>query len=195
MTAAALHSILANPRVEKRYLLDVTIWSGDKQNPVKKAQGRCLNEVCIEKIGRQMLHLGVKAEDTHLTTYEADGLIVSTPKGSTAYNLSAGGPLISPESQVISLAPICAHTTTNSPLVFADNRTLKFALPLDQEQAEVCLNNLPLMRITQEHWVEGKIHPQPIQLWFGHDNNFYLRLKEYRGWNKNNIQIPAFEKS
>ena len=70
----------------------------------------------------------------YVTTYRADGLIIATPTGSTAYNLSAGGPIIYPSVGAVSIAPICPHTLTNRPLVLPDTKKIELELKTrDQE--------------------------------------------------------------
>lgn len=81
-----------------------------------------LNEIAIlrSKTGR-MVDLESFVDGNFLTHYHADGLLVATPSGSTAYSLSAGGPVISPESRVLCLTPICPHSLMNRSLVLSDN--------------------------------------------------------------------------
>jgi NAD+ kinase len=83
-----------------------------------------LNDVVINKSAlARMLELRLAIDRTVVTTYRADGLIASTPTGSTAYSLSAGGPIIHPDMEALLIAPICPHTLTMRPLVVpADSR-------------------------------------------------------------------------
>ncbi|MCI6232963.1 MAG: NAD(+)/NADH kinase [Selenomonas sp.] len=81
-----------------------------------------INDVVVTKGGvARMLHLGLSINETHLVDYKADGLIVSTPTGSTAYSLSAGGPIMNPAIQALLVTPICAHTFSIRPLVVRDS--------------------------------------------------------------------------
>ena len=88
-----------------------------------------LNDVVINKSAlARILDLDVHIDDQFLTTFRADGLIVSTPTGSTAYNLSAGGPILYPTLSNIILAPICPFTLTNRPIILPDTSTVKIEM-------------------------------------------------------------------
>jgi NAD+ kinase len=85
-----------------------------------------LNDIVIkEDRNSHLVRLEVYANDQQVTDYFSDGLIVSTPTGSTAYNLSAGGPLIYPDAAVIAMTPICPHTLTNRSIIFPDGVRLR----------------------------------------------------------------------
>lgn len=80
-----------------------------------------LNDVLIKaEVNSQLVRLEVRADGELVTEYLCDGLVLSTPTGSTAYNLSAGGPIIHPEAGVIAMTPICPHTLSNRTIVFND---------------------------------------------------------------------------
>jgi len=85
-------------------------------------RGTCdlaLNDILIkDEVNSRLVHLEVHADDELVTDYSCDGLIFSTPTGSTAYNLSAGGPLIHPKAEVIAMTPICPHTLSNRAIIF-----------------------------------------------------------------------------
>ncbi|MFT3782362.1 MAG: NAD(+)/NADH kinase [Nibricoccus sp.] len=99
-------------RIAQRSLLQCSACEGSQQD-------LALNDVLIkdERTSR-LVRLEVFADDELVTEYVCDGLIFSTPTGSTAYNLSAGGPLINPDADVIAMTPICPHTLSNRTIIF-----------------------------------------------------------------------------
>lgn len=87
-----------------------------------------LNDVVIKSSSSRLIRLRVFSNDQEVNEYYCDGLIFSTPTGSTAYNLSAGGPLVHPRSQVIAMTPICPHTLSNRSVIFDQHTHLKIVL-------------------------------------------------------------------
>jgi len=97
-------------------------------------QHTALNDVVITKSAMsRIINLKVAVEGGHATAYRADGLIVSTPTGSTAYCLSAGGPILFPTMDAIVLVPIASHTLTNRPIVLPATQRIEMTLMTDQE--------------------------------------------------------------
>src|SRR6185312_10984626 len=105
-------------RVTRRGLLHVAVIRGGE----RVAEYDALNDVVIAKSSiARIVDLDVWAGDTFVSEYKADGLIVSTPTGSTAYSLAAGGPIIFPTVNAVCVTPICPHTLTNRPLLIPGN--------------------------------------------------------------------------
>jgi len=101
-------------RIGKRKLLQVDVIRGER--PVSRYEA--LNDVVITKSSiARMIDLEAYVDDMFVCAYKADGLIVSTPTGSTAYSLSAGGPIIYPTVAAVCITPICPHTLTNRPVI------------------------------------------------------------------------------
>lgn len=105
-------SVLAGEfKIQKRTLLECSA----QENHTDLA----LNDVVVKAAdSSQIIHINVFADDEFVTTYVCDGLIFATPTGSTAYTLSAGGPLMHPAAEAISLTPICPHTLSNRSIIF-----------------------------------------------------------------------------
>ena len=105
-------------RVDQRTMLDCATGPGSSD--------LALNDVLIkDEVNSRLVRLEVFADDELVTDYLCDGLIFSTPTGSTAYNLSAGGPILHPGSGVIVMTPICPHTLSNRAIIFRDNVRLR----------------------------------------------------------------------
>jgi NAD+ kinase len=101
-------------RVDERAMLECTTSPGRSV--------LALNDVLIkDEVNSRLVNLEVIADDELVTDYLCDGLIFSTATGSTAYNLSAGGPIIHPGADVIAMTPICPHTLTNRSIIFRDS--------------------------------------------------------------------------
>jgi NAD+ kinase len=111
--------------VETRMTLAVNV----KSERSGSTKFRVLNDAVITKGARsRIIDLETFVGDEYLCTYRADGLIVSTPTGSTAYSLAAGGPILQATAGAIILCPICPHTLTNRPIVISNNATVRVTL-------------------------------------------------------------------
>ncbi|MBO5280999.1 MAG: NAD(+)/NADH kinase [Clostridia bacterium] len=107
--------------IQRRSMLDVSI---KRANGI--VQGRCiaLNDAVVTGAVAKMIEFELWERDEIVTSYRADGLIVATPTGSTAYSLSAGGPVIDPRTDCICVTPVCPHSLTAKPMVFAGDAKL-----------------------------------------------------------------------
>jgi len=134
----ALESILAgNYRLDKRVMLDVELRRDDE--PPKTS--RVLNDVVINKAAlARIIEIETYFNRQYVNAFRADGLIVSTPTGSTAYNLSAGGPVIFPSMDVVVITPICPFTLSNRPIVVPDDAEIELLLKTDHEEVALTLD-------------------------------------------------------
>jgi NAD+ kinase len=127
---SALTRVLAQDYwVERRLMLRVETWrQGQKVGDAMDA----LNEVVVSRGGQaRVVRISAEVNDSYLTTYVADGVIVSTPTGSTAYALAAGGPILSPEQANIVLVPIAPHLSLARPLVLPPHVRISFRVRTD----------------------------------------------------------------
>ena len=109
-------------RVDQRMMLSVEVRRSGKPGD----RHLVLNDVVLNKSAlARILEIELRVAEQPITTYRADGLILSTPTGSTAYGLSAGGPIVHPDMRAIVIIPICPHTLTNRPLVVPGDMVLE----------------------------------------------------------------------
>jgi NAD+ kinase len=127
----ALEALLAGGMaVEERMMLAARVVRGGQATGDYIA----LNDVVITKSAMsRIIDLAVSVDGRHATAYRADGLIISTPTGSTAYNLSAGGPILFPTMDAVVLTPIAPHTLSNRPIVLPGAQRIDVTLRVDQE--------------------------------------------------------------
>lgn len=133
----SLDSILSgNFDIEERMLLEVSSTGGTIE-PLNVA----LNEVRIYKNAASLVTVHVHVDDEFLSSYWADGLILSTPTGSTAYSLSVGGPIVVPESNTVVLSPIAPHNLTVRPLVLPGKAVLQFSVDTREPSYQLALDS------------------------------------------------------
>src|SRR6185295_18599531 len=113
--AAIIEALQGRLPIEERMRLSITIRS--KSGAVIETRNAVNDAVISQRSLARLLDLGARLDGDPIATYKADGVIVSTPTGSTAYTLAAGGPILTPDLEAIVLTPICPHTLTNRPLV------------------------------------------------------------------------------
>ncbi|HEX6729209.1 MAG TPA: NAD(+)/NADH kinase [Pyrinomonadaceae bacterium] len=135
---AALESILAgNYRLDKRVMLDVELHRGKELI----THNRVLNDVVINKSAlARIIEIETYFNQQFVNSFRADGLIVSTPTGSTAYNLSAGGPVIFPSMNAVVVTPICPFTLSNRPIVVPDDAGIELCLKTENEEVALTLD-------------------------------------------------------
>lgn len=134
----ALESILAgNYRLDRRVMLDVELRRGDAE----PKRNRVLNDIVINKSAlARIIEIEAYLNRQFVNSFRADGLIVSTPTGSTAYNLSAGGPVIFPSMNAVVITPICPFTLSNRPIVVPDDAVIELCLKTEQEEVALTLD-------------------------------------------------------
>ena len=134
----ALEAILAGQyKVQQRLMLRVELWRGDEL----VTQNRVLNDVVVNKSAlARIIEIEASLNDQFVNSFRADGLIVATPTGSTAYNLSAGGPIIYPSMNAMVITPICPFTLSNRPIVVPDDSVIEVRLVTEKEEVALTLD-------------------------------------------------------
>ena len=135
---AALEAILAGQyQVQKRVMLAVELWRGKELI----TRNRVLNDVVVNKSAlARIIEIEAYLNSQIVNLFRADGLIVATPTGSTAYNLSAGGPVIYPSMNAVVITPICPFTLSNRPIVVPDESSIEVRLMTDKEEVALTLD-------------------------------------------------------
>ncbi len=121
-------------KVSERAVLRCNISGGDS--------ALALNDVVVKNIGSRLIRLRVLCNDEPVNDYFCDGLIFTSPTGSTAYNLSAGGPIIHPDARVIAMTPICPHALSNRSVIFDQNTSLIVTLHEKDPTVRITLDGL-----------------------------------------------------
>lgn len=134
----ALEAILdGNYRLDKRVMLAVELF----RKEISLTTNRVLNDVVINKSAlARIIEIEAFLNRQFVNSFRADGLIVSTPTGSTAYNLSAGGPVIFPSMNAVVVTPICPFTLSNRPIVVPDSAEIELILKTDHEEVALTLD-------------------------------------------------------
>jgi NAD+ kinase len=124
-----------------------------------------LNDAVVNKSAvARMVNLAVFVDGELLSRFRADGLIVATPTGSTAYNLSAGGPILFPTLDVIVVTPICPHTLTNRPIVLSLNSVIEVRLESPSEEVFLTLDGQEGFPLTPSDTIRIQRSPDPVFL-------------------------------
>ncbi len=147
------------------------------------AQSTVLNDVVISKGSlARMINLEVYINYQFVTGLRADGLIVSTPTGSTAYSLSAGGPIVHPSLDAMIITPVCPHTLTNRPIVVPGDVGVEVILKSKDEGAVATFDGQVGFSLREEDVVEIKASEQKIKLVGSPDRNYFGILREKLKW-------------
>ena len=161
----------------ERCLLDISHPEGMFEGNSSTA----LNEITIQKADLSMITISVFVDDIHLNTYWADGLIVSTATGSTAYNLSVGGPILSPDDESIIISPIAPHNLTIRPIILSGEGKIRMVIEgRSNEYLTTCDFRSKKLPFTEEiHIVRAPVKIRTVML---NGRDFYSTLRNKLMW-------------
>jgi NAD+ kinase len=165
--------------VEERMMLTARLY---RQGTVDWEK-HLLNDAVINKGAlARIVELATWIDGEYLTTYRADGLIISTPTGSTAYTLSAGGPIVYPTLRHIILIPICPFTLSNRPIILPDTVTVAVTLEEEVQDAYLSLDGQEGQALQKDDRVEMSVAPQNLKLILSPHRSYFEILRTKLGW-------------
>ena len=179
---SALESIVDGEyEIDRRVMLDVELW----RNEGKIASGRVLNDIVVNKAAlARIIDIEVTLNDLFVNSFRADGLIVSTPTGSTAYNLSAGGPIVYPLMNAVVITPICPFTLTNRPLVVPDSATIVLTLKSGNEGVALTLDGQTGFTMEAGDRVQARKSATSFNLIRPTNRNYFDVLRDKLRWGR-----------
>lgn len=174
--------------IGQRTALDLEI-SNRRQRHI----GWALNDALITRGGNPNL-IGIDARigRRRLTSYRCDGLIIATPTGSTAYSLAAGGPIISPECNVLTVTPICPQSLTNRSVVVNSTEPIDMQLNEKSGPAEVLMDGMKLGMLTQKSIITVRTSVDTVPIAFLPEINYYDVLAEKLKWRGDGLSKPKY---
>jgi NAD+ kinase len=176
------------------------IWAGEfslETRPLIEATGQmhgtivtqaALNDFVITRgITSRMIQLEVRVNDQELTCYRCDGLIVSSPTGSTGYSLSAGGAIISPEAEVFSLTPICPHTLNNRSVIVSLNATVQVRVRSEKVETILTADGQVPVPLATNDTITIRRSPRTVSLMHLADSSFFKTLRQKLSWSGSTV--------
>src|SRR6266571_7467524 len=168
----------------QRALLEARVKLHDKQT----AKMIALNDAVLSRgeLSRLVL-LRTRVNGEPLTEFNADGLIVATPTGSTAYSLSAGGPILDPESGVLVITPICPHVLTNRSIIVAETSLIEIEVSDPEYPVFLTLDGRPPIRVKKGSTITIRIAKKTLPLAALPDVSFFNVVRQKLKWSGSNV--------
>jgi NAD+ kinase len=142
-----------------------------------------LNEIVVHRgTNHSLVDLAVHVDGRHLNSFSADGVIVATPSGSTAYSLSAGGPIVSPELKAIVITPICPHALSNRPIVLGEPNSITVQYTSDYDPVEVALDGMRRFALNPGELCTITPATRPFRLVSVPDYDYFATLRTKLNW-------------
>ena len=164
--------------VDKRMMIRIDL----ERNKKKIEKFHALNEVSITQgTLSRLIALKARVDGKKLANYKSDGLIISTPTGSTAYSLSAGGPILHPNVKAMIITPICPHSFTHKPIVLPDDKKVDITVASDYSQMNLTIDGQQSMQLKHKDVIHIKRDgiAEFIRL---PNENYFQTLRNKLGW-------------
>ena len=166
--------------VEERHILAGKVMAA---NGTKLVEGHAVNDIVITKgASARMLHIGLSVAGDMVGVYKADGMIISSATGSTAYSLSAGGPIMHPSVNALVVTPICPHTFTARPMVVPDTHPVGVHITAPHQDIQVAFDSHENFALRPGDMVEVTRADTPLQIVRFEDKSYYSTLSS-KLWN------------
>lgn len=180
---ADMQDVLAGKfKAEQRVMLTAKVIS---ETTSEVATFSALNDLVVNKGAMaRIFDIETYVDTLYVCTFKADGLIISTPTGSTAYSLSAGGPILLPTLQNIVITPICPHTLTNRPIVLADTSSIELVIKSKDSDVFLTIDGQAVHRLHRDDRVLINKSDKTITLIMPHDRDCFRTLREKLMWGK-----------
>lgn len=167
--------------ISPRQMLSCRVCHGGKKKQCTIPR-LALNEVVLSRGSGRMVQLGLMLDGMAVTNYACDGLIVSTPTGSTAYSLSAGGPLVMPGTAATVITVICPHTLSSRPLVISDSTSISLSALSAEAPLLLAIDGEETAKVAIGDTVEITSAGHPAKIAFLPDYSCYQVLSRKLGW-------------
>ena len=170
-------------RLESRSLIEAT-----GRNNRRTISQNALNDIVISRsVASRMIELEVRVDGEVLTRYRCDGLIVSSPTGSTAYSLSAGGAVVSPAAEVFALTPICPHTLSNRSVILSLDCSIQVKVLSEKLETVLTADGQVQTELAAGDVVTIRRSQHQIRLLHPANSSFFETLRRKLNWSGSNI--------
>jgi NAD+ kinase len=172
--------------IVQRMILEVAV-----ERPTEGFTYHALNDVVVDKgKGARLITVEVSVDDVFLNRIRSDGVIIATPTGSTAYSLSAGGPLLEPTMKAVIVTPICPHSLTVRPIVLSGDRELKICLLSADSMAQINIDGQFQFNLSREDVVRIKQADYLLNWISLGKRDFYEILRTKLNWGADWVNFP-----
>ncbi len=179
MESALDEIVNGNYKVSERMALKVTVEFGQ----CERQDFFALNDLVVDKrLGSRLVIIDAWIDETFLNSYRADGLIISTPTGATAYSMSAGGPILEPSMQAFIVTPICPHSLNVRPIVLRADSELELSVREDAEPVQIVIDGQPRCQLSGRQKVIVSKAEETIKLVCLAKREFYEIIRTKLNW-------------
>jgi len=191
----ALETLLVEDDIRMEHRIMLSASTIDGATGERSETFHALNEVVIVKKSTEaMIRLRCWADREYVTTYRADGLIMATPTGSTAYNLSAGGPVVHAELDAIVVTPICPFMLESRPVLLGSEYKVTTQLLAPAGQVKVIIDGELRWTITENDYLLVQRASKPLVLISSPWKSYFNILRSKLNWGGSSVDVPLPEK-